>query len=153
METPECRYYGENCGVSLDNWVMGDWFLSCLANFAIALVAAGILVWLIWFLFFYLRRDLCVDCFNGGKNKRTKYSYRGTPVCYYHYGERQMAGESTYLCSKHNVPYDKQRRSGITIDICPEGCIFLDDGELATLESVARSSGQSTGMVIGMAIG
>lgn len=134
------------------NWVLGSVILTIIA-YALMLIAAVILTVVITVQVRKLRQPLCVDCLSEGDRAHTPDTYNGNPVCEYHYGEREMADEDTYECPKHHTALTKHRRHGITIDVCLNGCVFLDDGELETLEDVAEESGHSSGQLLGLAIG
>jgi len=146
-----CDYYG-TCQPTIWNWVYNSPLLTIIAY----VVILAIVLTLVFFTINLVRsrrQPLCVDCLEYGTRKHTPYHYSDLAVCEFHYREREMADETTYLCPKHNVAFKKRRREGVTIDVCPHGCIFLDDGELEDLEEVAKESGRSSGQMLGLAIG
>jgi hypothetical protein len=155
----DCRFFPERSGCikNIGNWVGYDPVITWIVNILIGLAALGLIWVLVWYLFFYRRRPLCVDCKKGRGKVRTKFSYKGDSVCSYHWSKREMAAEPEYKCPKHGVPLMKECHDGMIIDCCPKGCVFLDDGELEQIQDIARSrgqsSGQATGTLIGMAIG
>jgi hypothetical protein len=144
-----CDSSWESCSYGLSGWLDGNPYLSWTAN---SIIVAIVFV-LLWYIFSYLRRPLCVDCEQAGRRKRTKYMYDNHSVCRSHWYERKMAAEQKHKCPKHSVLMQKIQEDSDVIDVCPHGCVFLDDGELNNIKSRARSSGQSSGQVIGIAIG
>lgn len=149
---PDCSYY-ENCPTTLSNWVADSGFLSWSVNVFIVLATIGTIWWGVWFCFVYLRRPFCADCNEVGDRTRAKYQNDGHDVCGFHWDKRDMAKETVYKCPEHQVDLEKVKYEGVTIDRCPHGCIFLNNGELEELQGIAVSSGQTTGMLLGIAIG
>jgi hypothetical protein len=148
-----CKYYNEGCHTDVHNWVFHDPGVTLGVNIFIVLALIGVIIYLLWYFLSYRKWPLCVDCLADGKTNRTSQEFGGDPVCYAHWDERDMASEEKYKCPKHGHEFHKDKQGDITIDICPEGCIFLDAGELDRIESAARSSGRTSGQVMGMAIG
>jgi hypothetical protein len=147
-----CEYYGENC-TSYKNWVGHDSVLTWVVNILILLAVLGLVAWLAWYFLAYRRRPFCSDCLEQDERVRAKYSFDDQPVCGGHWDQRDMASEEVYSCPKHHVELLKEKHGAVTIDICPSGCVFLDDGELDSIKSSARQSGASSGQFIGVAIG
>lgn len=50
-----------------------------------------------------------------------------------------MGFEQQVMCPVHGTPMSKGNQSGVTIDACRAGCVFLDAGELATLMNLAAT--------------
>lgn len=143
----------DSCTPAVFQWVFGNTLFSILADFALLIITPILVAVLVHWLI-QRRRPLCVDCLSHDKRMHTKYiSDVGTPLCTDHLVERKMAKEPIYKCPKHHVDFAKRRHEGITIDVCPEGCVFLDDGELSEIEDAAESSGRSSGQMVGIAIG
>jgi hypothetical protein len=148
-----CKYYNEGCHTTVRNWVYHDPSVTSRINILIVLALMGVIIYLLWYFLSYRKWPICVDCLANGKVTHTKVNFKDVTVCYRHWEERDMASEPKYKCPKHGYEFHKDKQGDITIDICPEGCIFLDAGELDRIESAARSSGRTSGQVMGMAIG
>lgn len=153
MDTYNCRTFGTDCEKTLVDWVGGNTTLTLVVNVLLALAVVGLLCWATWYLIWYRSRPLCVDCLRHGAHKRTTYSYGVEPVCGRHYDERDMATEPTYKCPKHKVDLVKAKFDCVTIDRCPHGCAFLDNGELDQLTNNANAQGLTTGVLLGTAMG
>lgn len=152
-DTYYCKRYGVNCPTTINNWVGGDPYVTWFANTLIFLAAIALAALILWYFLAYRRRKFCFNCLENGNRVRTRYSYDGQPACKDHWNERDMDDEAAYQCPKHGDSLLKEKRGGVTIDICSHGCVFLDNGELQEIVSSARSSGTSTGQALGFVIG
>jgi hypothetical protein len=145
-----CDYYS-NCHHGFWYWFEGDKVFTIFADLIIILVVLVIL-WGIWSVIDHFRTPFCATC---GETRTRATDENGRPFCHDCRLKQRAASEKKVKCPIHGVVMTKRIIDDVIIDSCPNGCVFLDSGELDTIRDKIESQQNNafTGAFVGGMIG